>query len=260
MLVGIIYFIVIIIANTVGAISGMGGGVIIKPVMDLFGFHSVAAISFYSTVAVFTMSISSTLRQLESGQKVHWRIVVWVSLGSILGGIFGNLAFEALLLYFANEQSVQLLQIVLTIFTLAFAFLYTRCHWRSFTCHSFLSYFLCGLLLGFLSSLLGIGGGPINVALLMLLFSMPIKSATFYSICTIFFSQLAKLITIATGLGFERYDLSVLLYIIPAAIVGGILGAYARQLLSPEKVTYVFQSVILVVICINLYNIWQLLP
>lgn len=31
---GFIYFIVIILANTVGAISGMGGGVIIKPVLD----------------------------------------------------------------------------------------------------------------------------------------------------------------------------------------------------------------------------------
>ena len=44
--IGIVYFIVIVLANTLGAISGMGGGVIIKPVFDMIGVHSVAAISF----------------------------------------------------------------------------------------------------------------------------------------------------------------------------------------------------------------------
>ena len=45
-MIGIIYFLVIILANSVGAVSGMGGGVIIKPVMDFFHFHDVASISF----------------------------------------------------------------------------------------------------------------------------------------------------------------------------------------------------------------------
>ena len=50
----LIYFIVIILANSVGAVSGMGGGVIIKPVFfDSLGFHSLSAITFYSSVAVF---------------------------------------------------------------------------------------------------------------------------------------------------------------------------------------------------------------
>ncbi len=60
-MIGLIYFVVIVLANTVGAISGMGGGVLIKPILDLIGVHSVAGISFYSTVAVFTMSIVSTV-------------------------------------------------------------------------------------------------------------------------------------------------------------------------------------------------------
>ena len=44
-MIGLIYFVVIVLANTVGAISGMGGGVLIKPILDLIGAHSVAGIS-----------------------------------------------------------------------------------------------------------------------------------------------------------------------------------------------------------------------
>lgn len=257
-MIGILYFIVIILANTVGAISGMGGGVLIKPIFDFIGAHSVAAISFYSTTAVFTMSIVSTARQLSSGRKFDWRIAGGVSAGAVLGGVLGNTAFELFLKLFSDEKLVQLIQIALTILTLLFAFLYTRCDWRSFHFHSLGAYFGCGLLLGFLASLLGIGGGPINVSLLMLLFALPIKEATMYSICTIFFSQFSKLLTIALSTGFARYDLSMLVYIIPAAIIGGTMGAKFSHLLSAKKVTMVFQLVILLVLLINLYNGYQI--
>lgn len=258
-MIGLIYFFVIVIANTIGAVSGMGGGVIIKPVFDFIGAHDVAAISFYSATAVFTMSVVSTMRQLTSGRKFNWQIVSWVSVGAVLGGILGNLAFEACLNWFGNKDIVQLIQIVLTVITLIFAFVYTKYNWKNFKLTHVIWYFICGLMLGFLASLLGIGGGPINVSLLMLLFSLPIKEATVYSICTIFFSQFAKLITIALTTGFGQYDLTVLWFVVPAAIIGGSLGAKLSNVLSPNKVTVVFQGVILLVLLINLYNGYRLL-
>lgn len=256
---GFLYFIVIIIANTIGAVSGMGGGVLIKPMLDFIGAHSVAAISFYSATAVLTMSIVSTARQLKSGQQLDWQVVGWVSSGAVFGGIIGNTAFDFLLSYFRNDAVVQLIQIVLTILTLLFAFFYTKYHWRGFHLQSVIWYLLCGLVLGFLASLLGIGGGPINVSLLMLLFGLPIKEATVYSICTIFFSQLAKIMSMILGTGLHQYDLSMLWFIIPAAILGGLLGAKASRVLSAERVTVIFQLVILLVLIINIYNGIQLL-
>lgn len=44
------YFIIIVFANTVGAISGMGGGVIIKPLLDFMGKSPLSAINFYSRI------------------------------------------------------------------------------------------------------------------------------------------------------------------------------------------------------------------
>lgn len=255
MYVGFIYFVVIILANTVGAISGMGGGVIIKPVLDTLGFHSLAAISFYSSVAVFTMSIVSTLRQFKNGLSLKANIALFISAGSVLGGVVGNTVFEGLLTFFPEEKYVQLIQIGLTIVTLLFAYLYTK-HYSGKT--YYLSnrgwYILVGLFLGFISTLLGIGGGPINVALLMLCFGIPIKEATVYSIITIFFSQAAKLLTVAQSTGFGRFDLNLLFYVISAAIIGGFLGATISGKVSSDRVTQIYQIVIVLVLLLNLWN------
>ena len=251
---GLVYFLVIVLANTVGAISGMGGGVIIKPVLDFIAADPVDAVSFYSSVAVFVMSITSTIRQVRGGASVSWSFVLWIAGGSVLGGFLGNHTFDFFLNSFSNGTVVKLLQIVLTILTLLFALFYNHFNFGKFYLTGKMWYLICGLILGFLASLLGIGGGPINVALLTLMFGIPIKEATVYSICTIFFSQLAKLATIALTTGFTLYDLSILFYVIPAAIIGGLLGAKVSRLISSKQVSKIFEAVILIVLLINLYN------
>ena len=89
-----IYCIVIFIATVIGAIVGMGGGVIIKPVLDLIGVHSVEVVGFISTCAVFAMSISSSIKHIKAKTKTDPKIVLLVSAGSIIGGIVGNEIFD----------------------------------------------------------------------------------------------------------------------------------------------------------------------
>lgn len=189
---------------------------------------------------------------------MNGQLIFWVSSGAVIGGMMGNRLFDYLLTVFVSSNQVQLIQILLTILTLVFAFIYSFGNWRSYTFESFFWYLFCGFLLGFLASLLGIGGGPINVSLLMLLFSMTIKAATMYSICIIFFSQLAKLMTIFMTTGIQQYDLSTLVFIIPAAVLGGIIGSKLSNWLSSNNVKIVFQAAILLVIGLNVYNGWQL--
>lgn len=149
---------------------------------------------------------------------------------------------------------MQLVQISLTIITLIFSFMYSKDIWQNFKYKSVMLKFGSGLLLGFLASLLGIGGGPINVTLLMLLFNVPIKYATVYSIITIFFSQLSKILTIMLTEDMGRYDLALLYYIIPAAIIGGFLGSYISGKVSDRKVSQIYRFVIILVLIINIYN------
>src|SRR5699024_2192808 len=118
----------------------------------------------------------------------------------------------------------------------------------------FFWFMLIGFVLGFLATLLGIGGGPINVALLMYCFGMEIKEATVYSIVTIFFSQLSKLVTIQLTSGFGAFDLAILWAVIPGALIGGFSGATLSGKLSAKKVTLIYQVVIIGVILLNVLN------
>lgn len=258
-MLGILYALVIIIASAVGAVSGMGGGVLIKPIFDSLQAHSIEEISFYASVAVFVMSIVSTYRQVKAGQRIQVKIVLPIAGGAILGGYLGNYVFQLLLAWFRPIHYVTIVQIILTLMTLVFALWASRHKAIAYQLLDLPYYLLCGCLLGFLASFLGIGGGPINVSLLILMFSFPIKQATVYSIAIIFFSQLSKLLTIYLTGTYQGIDLTLLYYIIPAAILGGLIGAKLSKVLSDRQVQQVFEIIIILVMLINIYNAWKLL-
>jgi len=113
--------------------------------------------------------------------------------------------------------------------------------------------------LGSLSTFLGIGGGPINVTLLILFFGIDIKQSTVYSIITIFFSQLSKLITIFMTMDLNQFDLTFLMVIIPAALTGGYLGGTLSNKFRNQQVNLLFNIVVGFVILINLYNLFSVL-
>lgn len=65
---------VCLVASTIGAIVGAGGGVIIKPVLDAFGVLPVSTVSFLSSVTVLCMSVSSLIRTRNNGVKLSYAV------------------------------------------------------------------------------------------------------------------------------------------------------------------------------------------
>ncbi|MCA5014505.1 MULTISPECIES: sulfite exporter TauE/SafE family protein [unclassified Enterococcus] len=254
----LIYFVTVFLSNTVGALSGMGGGVIIKPALDFLGYHSLNTIAFYSSVAVFTMSISSTYKQYQNGIHIQWNKAVGVSMGSLIGGMIGDLLLNRALIATSNQEQVQMIQYSIMLITLILVLLYNQFSDWHFQFKRSSVFVFVGLFLGILSTFLGIGGGPINVACLIFFFGMEIKSATVYSIITIFFSQLAKLGTIAFSTGFAGFDLTMLWAIIPAALLGGYVGGVFSKKMSEQRVAQLYSFVIFLVILLNSYNLWMI--
>ena len=112
-----------------------------------------------------------------------------------------------------------------------------------------------GVFLGFCSSFLGIGGGPINVALIIYLFSFDTKTATVCSIVTILFAQIAKLATTALTTGFAVYDLSVAPLMAIGAVMGGFIGVSISKKCSEKTVEKSFNAVQLLVLTITIFNV-----
>lgn len=250
-MIGIYYFFIIFFANTVGAISGMGGGVIIKPCLDFLALSPLSAINFYASFAVFVMAIVSTSKQLKNGIHLEIKVALLLSLGAILGGQLGDSSFRLLTDRFPSEL-VNLIQIILTIITLLLALSFSK--ERALKQRPWPYYIFAGILLGGLATLLGIGGGPINVALLLSFFGMSIKEATVYSIVIIFFSQLSKLATSITHLAADHIAFNLLPFILAAAILGGFIGAVLSKRMSNTLVLRLYKIVVVLVILLNLFN------
>lgn len=252
----VIYILVILLATISGAVAGLGGGVIIKPVLDMLGYHNASTIGFYSSLAVFTMSIVSIYKQLKNGFRFETKTVVLIAIGSILGGIAGENIFNLTTASLSNHL-VKAIQASLLLITLILIIIYSlnKNKINHYQIKNAIVIFFVGLGLGAISIFLGIGGGPLNVALLMLLFSYPMKEATIYSVATIFFSQLSKLGTICLSGQLLSFDLKFVPAIIITAILGGYIGTCINQKMKNKQIHQVYNYLIVILMIISTYNI-----
>jgi len=133
--------------------------------------------------------------------------------------------------------------------------LFTRENIKTYELRGILWYALTGLGLGTFATILAIGGGPINVIVFVLLFGITFKESAVYSITTIFFAQAARLGTMIVDYSLDRFDLDLLFFIIPAAILGGMIGGRLNVKFPEEKVKKIFKFIVIGTILINVWNV-----
>ena len=251
----LIYTAVILVATTLGAFVGLGGGVIIKPVLDFIGAEPRMQVDFLSCVAVFTMSIVSTCKQIRNKVSIKKNIVLLIALGSIAGGFLGSICMD-MLEGITGSNIIRCVQAFVLAALLTFVSFYVSKERKSFCVENNFAIILVGLVLGFIASFLGIGGGPINVAVLALFFSMNVKESAVYSVAIIFFSQLSKLVTMFVNSGIETYShqWKTLLFILPAAVLGGIIGSGFNRKFDDKLIRKVFTVAMILLVVLNIYN------
>ncbi|MDR2933410.1 MAG: sulfite exporter TauE/SafE family protein [Oscillospiraceae bacterium] len=250
----ILYAVVVFGATALGSVAGLGGGVIIKPLLDALGFHDIGTISFISTSAVFFMAVISTVKQLKSGYKIHIKTLLFLVPGSVAGGVYGGSLLRSVTALISDMRVVRAVQAIMLMLLLAFSVIVINKCQKTYRLKHPLWILITGLGLGLLSSFLGIGGGPFNLAFLMLLFSMDLKQCTVYSIVIILFSQFSNLFSLYMVNSFEPYDLKLLISVLPAAGLGGYLGAVVNKRISEKNVKYVFNVLVAAIFFICIYN------
>lgn len=251
-------FLVSLFASIGGAISGIGGGVVIKPVLDLVNFSDTAVISFLSGVTVLSMSVVTLLRSAKGNSRAElsFRISLFIAIGSVVGGIGGKLVFNKLLLYM-ESSSVSTTQSVILLVMIAGVILYMLNKKRIRTLHV-TNPGVCiavGLLLGASSSFLGIGGGPINIVILFYLFSMDAKTAALNSIFVILFSQISSLVYLMAGQAVPPFDWPVLLVMVAGGVAGAFIGRALSQKMSHSMVEKLYSCLMVFVAVMCIVNI-----
>lgn len=257
MLQSVFYLLISFLASVAGAICGIGGGVIIKPVLDMFALASVSTISFLSGLTVLSMSCYSVVRNtLSGGSQINVKTGTPLAIGAAVGGVVGKQLFSLIKSLFTDPNAVGAVQAAcLAVITLA-TLLYTMFKDRIRT-HQVEGMGIClciGLVLGIMSSFLGIGGGPINLVVLFFFFGMDTKTAAQNSLYIILFSQIASLLTTLLTHSVPDFAWSDLILMVCGGIGGGMAGRAVNKKISGAAVDKLFMALMVVIIFISVYN------
>lgn len=256
----VVFFLVALGASAVGAVCGIGGGVIIKPVLDLLHLEAVPTISFLSGCTVLTMSCYSVGKSLLAGEKsVSLDVGTPLAVGAAAGGLLGNQLFALARQLWDDPDRVGSIQAACLAAVTVGTLLYTLNKARIPT-HRLQNKGACaaiGLALGCMSSFLGIGGGPINLVVLYFFFSMDTKTAAANSLYIILFSQLCSLLTTLLTNSVPDFRWTVLVLMAAGGLGGGILGRKLNRKMKGESVERLFIALMVVIICVSVFNAWR---
>lgn len=259
-MVYIICFLVSFIACTLGKICGMGGGVIIKPVLDALSVAGVSAINFISGSTVIGMSCWSVGKSLvRKDSAIDLKVSTPLAIGAAIGGIIGKVLFGRITSLFSNPDTVGGIQASVLFVAVLGTMIYTI-RKDALTSYHVKNPFLCiliGFALGMLGSFLGIGGGPFNVAVLYFFFSMTTKVAAQNSLYIILISQTAGMLKTFASHNVPEVSIPLLLGMIAFGVAGSELGGRLNKKLSEEKTTKLFEASMILVMGICIYNVFN---
>lgn len=249
-------------ASIVGAICGIGGGVIIKPLLDALNIATVAQISFLSSCTVLCMSCYSVGKAILAKESlVNFQTGTPLAIGAAIGGVLGKSLFSVLQKMAAQPDVVGGYQAICLAIVTAATLVYTLNKGNIKTLHvtNPLVCVTVGLCLGVMSSFLGIGGGPINLVVLYFFFSMTTKEAAQNSLYIILISQITSLLSSLIGANIPEFQFSWLIVMAAGGIGGGMAGRILNKKLTAEQVDKLFVALIIVIIGISCYNAWRFL-
>lgn len=258
------YLIIIMVcffSSVVGAICGIGGGVIIKPVLDATGVMAVTTVSFLSGCTVLSMSVVSLYKNLRAKHDFEFDklFATVLALGGVAGGLAGKELYQGILSRLTDSSKVGAIQAFVLMLVTAGTLIYTvfkeKIHTKNVESRAVI--FVIGVILGIMSSFLGIGGGPINLVVLFFLFSMATKQAAMYSIYVIMFSQISSLLSTVIKGNVPEFKPEVLLLMVACGISGGLAGSKINKKIDNKTVDKLFIGLMGLIICINIYNIFR---
>lgn len=247
-------------ACMIGTLSGMGGGIIIKPVLDATGQMPVMTVTFLSGVTVIMMTIwtlGKTILLRESVLRVH--DTTFLAVSAAVGGLFGKQAFSMTAAHFTEPNKAGGVQATLLLIATIATFVYTvlKDHLPTKKISSVVAIVGVGLILGALGSFMGIGGGPFNVAVLYLFFSMETKTATQNSLLIVLFSQISSVLETIVHDGIPGFSPIVLVGMIIVGVLGAELGRKINKMVDEYQATQLFEATIILIMGISLYNIFR---
>lgn len=258
----IVLILIGLIAGIIGALVGLGGGIVIVPALLFFGnstslLHSISpqvAVGVSTVIMIFT-GLSSTLTYMKH-KTVDYQAGLIFLIGSAPGGIIGAyvnkiLDIHSFSLYFGLFMI--LIAIILLIRNYIKPITFKKGKGKiikifnhngeeiTYGYHPLIAV-LIAFAVGFCSGLFGIGGGSIMVPVMILLFFFPPHVAVATSMFMVFLSSLTNSIThISLGNVNWLYTFAL----IPGAWFGAKFGALINTRIKSNSVEFLLKIVLI---------------
>lgn len=252
----VLLFLIAFFSSTVGSVVGAGGGVIIKPVLDMFGVLPVTTVSFCSGCTVLCMALFSLVHNRRDGVTLHIKTSTLLAVGAVCGGLAGKALFE-LVRKQGEEQTLGAIQAVSLTFITFGVFLYVcnknKLPSKQVTNPIFI--IIVGTCLGIISSFLGIGGGTSNVAVLFFFFSMEAKEAAKNSLYIIIFSQISSIAAAVLNQSVPDFSWLFLTAMVAGGIGGALSGSFISKKIDNSGVEFILKVLLLAITFLDFYNV-----
>jgi len=228
------FFVIIgLIAGILGSIIGVGGGIIISPVLTFIGL-TPSQVAGTSLFAVSSTSVSSTIAYARSN-KIQYMLGIKMALLSIPGAIIGS--------YFSTSIDPGYFKVLLAIILMAtgiyLMFRKSILNANSFSFESIwvkIFFFSGTFVAGIISSLFGIGGGVMFVPLMIMIVGLTMHLAAPTSQFVLMITSIVGL-TAHIILGNPEYLPAILLSV--GAFGGAQIGSRLSTKLSERKLTLI---------------------
>ncbi len=250
----VVYF-VIFIATLLGSITGLGGGVIIKPFLAISTDFSVTLTNFYSALAIFSMSLYSIVSNRVSKNKLDYKIIYILVIGAFVGGVIGSKLVLLLLNYLSGQTLIKMQLFILILIMLGSVFITLKSPKKVDVALPVYFTFIIGVISGVISSFLGIGGGIINVPILIFIYKKPHKQAVLSSLVIVFFSQISSILTYIYDGVLQSVEVRDLFLISVVGVIGGVVGKHIFNNLATNIVKILYVLLLTSIIILNIVKI-----
>jgi uncharacterized membrane protein YfcA len=257
-----VYFILIgLLAGTLSGLLGIGGGIIIIPclvmVFQQLDFPPLLIIHLAMATSLASIVFTSAATSFYQYQRkaIQWEIWKQLLPGLLVGVVLGVIASDAMHAQYLHQGfSILLLLIALKMGI-------GKIH-GPFQSVSGKVYLLCGVVVGALSGLFGLGGGVLLVPLLQY-FSVPIKLATATSSACLWPTVvLGSILQVIVGWGEESLPIQTLGYVYwPAAVTIGIASMLSTKFsvglahALPKRWLERLFAIVLVVVALKMWTV-----
>jgi len=231
-------------AGVLGSMIGLGGGIIVVPILTFFGFSPTLAAS-NSLFAAFTNAVASTISYSRQ-KRIEYSLGLKLGLLTIPGTVLGA--------YISSDVTPEIFKILFGFVLIASAvyiFLRKKIESREKNLSKQMMIFAVGasFFAGIISAFFGIGGGIIFVPLMVVGMGMAMKKAAPTSQLILLFASLSGVI-VHTILGHSDFLQAGLLG--AGSFAGGLVGARLSVEIN-ERFLQILVSIVIIAAAIKMF-------